>query len=248
MATSAPRPPIAVTCDHETKTDHRGAQAPRYWLSEGYVRAVHRAGADAYLLPFVDDLSLEDAHRLLQPMRALVVTGGAFDIDPERYGQQRHAKCGVVNPARTHFEAVLLAAARQRQLPTLGICGGMQLMVVEAGGTLHQDVSLRPNTGVHEQPFDKAEPSHEVLLQPGSRVHQLSAAAVLRVNSTHHQVVDGLGQLRAVGHSPDGVVEAVEDAALPFYLGVQWHPEALRDDSGQGLYDGLAAAARATMV
>ena len=73
MATTLSRPPIAVTCDHEVKTDHRGTQTPRFWLSEGYVQAVHRAGADAFLLPFVADLTLADAHRLLGAMGALVL-------------------------------------------------------------------------------------------------------------------------------------------------------------------------------
>lgn len=244
MATTLSRPPIAVTCDHEVKTDHRGTQTPRFWLSEAYVQAVHRAGADAFLLPFVSDLTLADAHRLLGGMGALVISGGAFDIAPERYGQALHAACGPVNAARTHFEATLLRAAKQRGMPTLGICGGMQLMVVEAGGTLHQDLSLRPNTGVHEQGFDKGEPSHEVMLGAAGIVRRCSLEATLRVNSTHHQVVDDPGTLAAVGHSPDGVIEAVEDPALPFWAGVQWHPEALRDGTGQGLYDGLAQAAR----
>ncbi len=244
MVRTARRPRIAVTCDFENKTDSRGAQAPRFWLSTTYVETLNKAGADAYIVPHMPGIDGEGARALLAPMDGLVVSGGAFDIDPKLYGQVKHPSCGPLNAERTVFEGLLLQAAQDMQLPCLGICAGMQLMVVNHGGTLHQDLSLRPNTDVHEQPQDKVRPFHGVTCVEHSLLHRCSQGLQLQVNSTHHQIVDSPGKLVAVGHSPDGVIEAVENPRVPFFLGVQWHPEALADGSGLGLYQGLVETAR----
>jgi putative glutamine amidotransferase len=243
MADPSARPRIAVTCDFEHKTDARGAPAPRFWLSETYVRTLSQAGADPYILPHLGDIDEQRAKDLLGPMQALVVSGGAFDIDPALYGQAKHPSCGPLAPTRTRFEAQLLKVALARDLPVLGVCGGMQLMAVLGGGSLYQDVSLRPHTDVHEQPFDKTKPSHSVRVRDGSLLRRLTGQASLEVNSTHHQLVHQPGSYEPSGHSPDGVIEALEDPSRAFCLGVQWHPEAL--PQGVALYKGLVEAARA---
>lgn len=244
MAPSSPPPLVGITCDFEPRTDQRGGRADRYWLSDTYVRAVAQAGGHALLLPNAAEFVPEDAPAMLAPFDALVVSGGAFDLDPADYGQAKHAWCGPLAPARTHFERGLLRCARARHMPVLGVCAGMQLMVVEAGGTLYQDVRLRPNTAVHEQPLEKAKPFHPITATPGSLLARLMGTTTFDVNSTHHQVVDAPGSLSVVARSPDGVVEGVEDPARPFDLGVQWHPEALEHGAGLALYRGLIAAAR----
>lgn len=244
MAPSTPPPLVGITCDFETRIDHRGTNAGRYWLSDTYVRAVAQAGGLAILLPHVAEIEPHDARALLAPLHALVVSGGAFDLDPSDYGQAKHPWCGPLAPERTRYERALLRHARARGMPVLGVCAGMQLMVVEAGGTLHQDLRLRPGTAVHEQPIDKAKPFHPVTASEGSLLARLMGTLTFDVNSTHHQVVDAPGSLTEVAIAPDGVVEAVEDPTRPFDLGVQWHPEALAQGAGLPLYRGLIAAAR----
>lgn len=237
-------PRIGVTCDFESRIDSRGCPSTRFWLHEGYVRALQEAGAIAYLLPYRNDVATQGALAELAPLDGLVVSGGHFDIPPERYGQSTHPLCGTLAPRRTDYELALLQAAWERGLPTLGICGGMQLMAVLAGGTLHQDVRLRPGTDVHEQPFDRAKSSHSVRLEAGSKTQAAFARDSLEVNSTHHQLVDDPGALTPVGFAPDGVIEAIEHPGERFALGVQWHPEAMADAAQQGIYTAFVQAAR----
>ena len=165
---------------------------------------------------------------LLGAVEGLVVTGGAFDVPPELYGEARRKECGPSKPERTAFERDLLEAALAARLPVLGVCGGMQLLNVVRGGTLYQDLVADAGIGGHEQPAPKDVPSHAVAVVAGTQLAALVGGGTLRVNSTHHQAVrePGAGVLVS-GRAPDGVVEAIELPDLPFALGVQWHPEAV---------------------
>lgn len=205
------------------------------------------AGGEPYLLPHVPNLTGARAEALMAPMDALVVSGGAFDLDPALYGQAKHPLCGQLAPQRTSFETELLQAALAAGLPILGVCGGMQLMAILDGGTLHQDLTLRPGTDVHEQKFDKRQPSHPVTVAQGSLLHRLTGAERFEVNSTHHQIIASPGGYRVSAESPDGVIEAIEHDAHGYRLGVQWHPEVMADDSGIAIYKGLVQAARAKL-
>jgi putative glutamine amidotransferase len=132
-------------------------------------------------------------------------------------------------------------------MPVLGVCGGMQLMNVVRGGTLHQDLAADLGVATHEQPAPKDVPSHDVDVAPGSQLAALLGAGRLAVNSTHHQAIrdPGAGVL-VTARAPDGVVEAIELPDLAFALGVQWHPEAAaaHEPRHAALYRGLVAAAR----
>jgi putative glutamine amidotransferase len=231
------RPRIGLTLDADEA-------ARRYELKVGYVDAVLAAGGLPILLPH-GDASASAAYLAL--LDALVVTGGAFDLSPERYGEARRPECGPAKEDRTRFEAELLEAALAAQLPVLGICGGMQLMNVVRGGTLYQDLPADAGIRGHEQPPPKDVPSHEVRIAPGTLLARLVGAEPLPVNSTHHQAVNvpGAGVLLSA-RAPDGVVEALELPDLAFAVGVQWHPEAsLRHEPRHaGLFRGLVDAAR----
>ena len=232
------RPRIGLTLD----ADEAGR---RYELKTSYVEAVLAAGGLPILLPHAK----EAAAAYLALLDGLVVTGGAFDVPPELYGELRRDGCGRTKPERTAFEKDVLEAAIAARMPVLGVCGGMQLMNVVRGGTLHQDLLADVGLGGHEQPPPKDVPSHEVLVTEGTHLAALVGAGRLRVNSTHHQAVKEPGQgVLVSARAPDGVVEAIELPDLPFALGVQWHPEAvLRHDPRQaGLYRGLVQAARDT--
>ena len=215
----------------------------RYELPRAYGDAVREAGG--LPLPLCHgDASVAGAYLAL--LDGLVLPGGDFDIEPERYGEARRPACGPARPERTAFEWALLEAALADRLPVLGVCGGMQLMDVVRGGRLHQD--LREELGVdHEQPPPKDVPSHEVRVAPGTRLARLVGEGALPVNSTHHQAVSRAGEgVLVSARAPDGVVEALELPELPFAVGVQWHPEAVgrHEPRHLALYRGLVEAAR----
>lgn len=186
-------------------------------IHESYVAMVRAAGGRPVVLPPDDDGAADVVARL----DALVLAGGA-DIAPQRYGAPAHPLT-VTRPERDGGELALLAAAREADLPVLGVCRGMELLVVAAGGTLHQHL---PELVGHErhQPGPGRFGRHGVRFAPDSL-----AAAVFRdtaeVNSYHHQAVADPGSLTVTGWADDGVVEAVEDPGARFVLGVQWHPE-----------------------
>jgi putative glutamine amidotransferase len=219
------KPRIGITCDFETVTDRRGAPSPRYLLQEAYVLAVEGAGGEPWLLPH---LPPDGVPSVLEVVDGLLLSGGDFDVPPAFYGEEPRKVVGV-REARSAFERALVLAARERDLPLLGVCGGMQILNVALGGSLYQDLSEKPGCLEHRQPHDKRQPHHEVHLVPGTLIAKLAGGDVIEVNSTHHQLTKRLGDgLAASGTAPDGVVEAIELPGARFFLGVQWHPEALQ--------------------
>jgi putative glutamine amidotransferase len=230
------RPRIGVTLD-------RDETGQRYELKRAYADAVLAAGGLPLLIAEGDEAV---AGAYLSLCDGIIITGGAFDIPPERYGEQRRPQCGPTQPERTEFEWALCEAALDARIPLLGICGGMQLMNVVRGGTLYQDLETELHVQ-HEQPLPKDVPSHELEIMPGTLLASLVGPAPLPANSTHHQAVrqPGTGVLVSARAS-DGVVEAIELPDSPFALGVQWHPEAVIpfDARHAALYHGLVAAAR----
>jgi putative glutamine amidotransferase len=230
------RPRIGLTLDAD---EGRG----RYELRASYVNAVLAAGGLPILLPHAP----QAAAAYLALLDGLVVTGGAFDVPPELYGEPRRKECGPLKPERTAFEKDLLEAALAARLPVLGVCGGMQLLNVVRGGTLYQDLSADAGLVGHEQPAPKDVPSHVAALVPGTQLAALVGGDPLDVNSTHHQAVKvpGAGVLVSA-RAPDGVVEAIELPDLPFAMGVQWHPEAVvrHVPRHAAIYRGLVEAAR----
>lgn len=207
-------PNILITMDRGD-----GPGGPEARIGVDYVRAVLRAGGRPLLLP-PGEARIDD---LLSGADGLVITGGAFDIHPSHYGQTVSARLDRVEATRTDMELALARAALAAGLPVLGICGGMQVLAVAAGGSLVQDLPEHPT---HEQPTDPALPWHAVRLvgQLASILGESTGA-----NSTHHQAVDDPGRgFFASGWSPDGVIEAIEHREH-FAIGVQWHPERLGD-------------------
>jgi putative glutamine amidotransferase len=231
-----PRPRIGLTLD----ADEAGR---RYALPASYVDAVLAAGGLPILLPHAQDA----AAAYLALLDGLVVTGGAFDVPPELYGEARRPECGPTKPERTAFEKDLLEAALAARLPVLGVCGGMQLLNVVRGGTLYQDLAADAGLAGHEQPAPKDVPSHQAVVAPGTHLAALVGEGPIPVNSTHHQAVKVAGQgVLVSARAADGVVEALELPDLPFAIGVQWHPEAAGRHEARhlALYRGLVQAAR----
>jgi putative glutamine amidotransferase len=217
-----------------------------YRLPRAYADAVRDAGGLPLPLAY-GDAGVAGAYLAL--CDGLLVAGGPFDVPPERYGEARRPSCGPSRPERTDFEWAMLEAALATALPVLGVCGGLQLLNVVRGGSLHQHLPEDLGVG-HEQPPPKDRPSHEVHVVAGTLLSRLVGPGPLPVNSTHHQAVSrpGAGVLVS-GRAPDGVVEAIEVPDLPFALGVQWHPESMAREHPrqQAVYRGLVDAARERM-
>jgi putative glutamine amidotransferase len=216
-----------------------------YLLPRSYIVAVQRAGGIALMLP-PDEALERDPDQVLDLIDGLILAGGA-DIDPASYGDVAHPETRGTVPERDGFEIALARRALERDLPLLGVCRGMQLMNVAAGGTLLQH--LPDSHGHHEHrrnpgTFDGAD--HDVRLAEGSLAARAAGELVHGTKSHHHQGIDRLGQgLEVTGWSAiDELPEAFEMPERRFALGVQWHPEA---DDRSRLISALvqeAAAAR----
>jgi putative glutamine amidotransferase len=240
------RPTIGITPDISMPTPD--APVPRYELRVPYVDAVTRAGGLPFILPYSEDSFCIESY--LDRISGLVVTGGAFDIPPNAYGETPREGLGPLKPARTAFETELLRGALRRNLPVLGICGGMQLLNVALGGTLFQDIGreLRDARN-HEQKHDRTQPQHPIDVKDGTLLADLLGRGQLMVNSTHHQSVRNIGENVVISAvAPDGVVEAIEARSYAFAVGVQWHPEMLIHSipTHLGLYRGFVGKARET--
>jgi putative glutamine amidotransferase len=190
------------------------------------------------------------AARALDGMDGLLLTGGE-DIDPTWYGESASPKLDPPSRERDLFELALFAVARQRELPILGVCRGIQLINVALGGTLFQDLpSDRRGNVDHRPDGPRDRRSHDVRLTPQSRAAQALGAELVRVNSSHHQGIKELAKgLIPSGRTADDLIEAVESPpGSPWLLAVQWHPEEMHADlqaPDQGLFGALVQAADA---
>ncbi len=218
---------------------------PEVYVKEHIVAALRRAGVEPLLLPPHDGSPEEIeayVHAVLGRVDGLVLTGGSFDIHPRHYGQEVAARLDHVDDGRSGLELALARAALSRHLPVLGVCGGMQVLAVVAGGTLIQDIcTALPEADNHEQASDPARASHPVTLGEGPLRDALGLEEI-EVNSTHHQAVAEVGELLDSGWSPDGIIEVVHHPERRFCVGVQWHPELLVGPAGDGVYEAFSEA------
>ena len=238
------RPTIGITPDFAENDTQAGP--PKYELKVAYADAVLRAGGLPWVLPYVDEPPIIEEY--LDRVSGVLVTGGAFDIPPEAYGDTARDGLGALKEGRTRFETALMKGALDRGLPVLGICGGMQLLNVVLGGTLVQDIAREwPGAGPHEQQHDRSQPQHPVDVKKNTLLSRLLGDGQLMVNSTHHQAVKATGAgVRISAAALDGVVEAIESPEHPFAVGVQWHPELLIQTIPVhlGVYQGFVEKAR----
>lgn len=201
-----------------------------------YSLSIERAGGVPVLLPPL--VSAESARVVLSRLDGLLITGGA-DINPARYGQDADPHVTSWYDDRDAGELLLLAEADRLRLPTLGICRGMQMMAVAAGGSLVQHLPDVVGHAGHGGTPD-GYTSTEVTVDGGTRVSALIAEH-LTVPTYHHQAVDAHPGYRIVARDPDGIAQAMEADGARFAVGVQWHPETADDP---GVFEGLVAAAR----
>jgi putative glutamine amidotransferase len=232
------KPLIGIGSDVQTTPGKRD----RAFAYTTYIDSLRRAGAIPVLIP----PQPENAADLVEELDGLVLAGGD-DCDPTVYGEQPHPSVEPMDPRRQNNDLSLARAARERGIPTLGICLGLQVMNVAAGGSLVQDIHSELDTDIEHvsEPEDRAR--HEVAVKQGTRLAAiLGGPRELNVNSSHHQAIKSVGRgFRVTAQAPDGIVEGLEDPDHPFYLGVQWHPEDMGGEkSASALFGAFVEAAR----
>jgi putative glutamine amidotransferase len=234
-----PIPPLVAV----TATTSAADGIVRVRTNNAYVRALEAAGLVPLVLPPLDPAHAE---RTLDAVSGLVLTGGE-DVAPWRYGETPHAALGTVNEARDAFELALVGAARNRSLPVLAICRGIQVLNVALGGTLVQDIPSQCPAALPHAPTDgRGARVHEIVVGRDTRLAQAVGAEGLTVNSSHHQSVGRVAAaLRVTARSPDGIIEGAEwDGDDWWAVGVQWHPEELTESPepwDRGLFATFAA-------
>jgi putative glutamine amidotransferase len=215
---------------------------------EDYRQAILHVGGEPRILD--PSMPLEEA---MAGIDGLLLTGGD-DVTPARYGMPAHPATVEAETGRDEFEIALITAARARELPIFAICRGVQVLNVACGGTLVQDIpSELPGALGHSLPVPPNQAytfAHEIWIEKDSLLATLMRERLTddtcEVNSRHHQAVKDVAQgFNVSATAPDGVIEAIEDPAALFCLGVQWHPENFfRTGEFRPLFEGFLEATK----
>jgi putative glutamine amidotransferase len=226
-------PRIGVTAALREETGLRaGIPLGRFVRTDlEYVKSVSEAGGVPVVIP--PSVSLRAAEALLDGLDGLLLSGGP-DLDPGYYGEGPIPELGTTIPTWDALEMTLLRLALKRQMPIFGICRGMQILNVALGGTLYQDMPSQLGAHVlnHWQVTPKCQSTHKVEVLDDSYLAKVTDRQTVEVNSYHHQGIKCLGDaLTVAARCADGVIEALEsrDFSERWLVGVQWHPEGMRD-------------------
>jgi putative glutamine amidotransferase len=234
------RPVIGITTYVEPASWGVWRDVPAALLPYSYVRQVADAGGLPMLVPPLPaDATPEDVREVLGRLDGLLLSGGV-DVEPERYGAEPHPSVQAPRRDRDGSELDLARESAAAGLPVLGVCRGMQVMAVAAGGDLVQHLPDLVGNDSHLQTAGTYG-RHEVRIEPGTRLADVLGERV-EVATYHHQGVGRHPGLNATAWAEDGLLEAFEDPAAVFRIGVQWHPEVGEDPR---LFEALVEAARA---
>ncbi|GGF53570.1 gamma-glutamyl-gamma-aminobutyrate hydrolase [Terasakiella brassicae] len=235
-------PLIGITMDSEAGGEGAYSKFDWYALRENYCGAVAQSGGLPLPLPHEPEL----AQHYLDLIDGLLITGGAFDVDPSMYGASDIHDTVITKGKRTQFEWAMTEGALKRDMPILGICGGQQLLHVVMGGKLIQHIpDSYSECLAHEQPNPRNEAGHAVRIKAGTLLHDIVGKDEMHVNSAHHQAVaDKPEGIIINALAPDSVLEGIEAPEKRFCLGVQWHPEFHIDEGDKKIFDAFIEAAR----
>ncbi|MCR9215052.1 MAG: gamma-glutamyl-gamma-aminobutyrate hydrolase family protein [Proteobacteria bacterium] len=233
-------PVIGITLDSEDPGGY--SNMPWYALRQNYADVVTASGGLPIGLPHEPD----HVDKYLEKLDGLIVTGGAFDVDPAMFGADTRHDTVVTKDRRTEFEKNMSEAMLAADKPVLGICGGQQLLHVILGGTLIQHIPDEVDDHLpHEQPNPRTEAGHIVNIVPDTLLHRIVGTETLDVNSAHHQAAKDVSDNITVNAlAPDGVIEGIEDSKYRFCLGVQWHPEYMISNGDKLIMDAFIDACR----
>ncbi|GAA4524601.1 gamma-glutamyl-gamma-aminobutyrate hydrolase family protein [Brachybacterium paraconglomeratum] len=233
MAQRTRRPLIGVTAGTRTMMSGAWAGHDAVAVNEQYVRALREAGARPVIIAPQDEWSDEE----IAELDGLVLTGGT-DLDPAAWGEDALATDMTPDPERDAFETALYRAARRNDVPVLGICRGLQIIVIAEGGELHRhlpaDLPAHPATGQQPTRVEaQLDAASDLALALGTRAE---------VTAFHHQGIRAVrGDLRVVARHQSGLALAVEAESGSSVLGVQWHPE-IDGDAGSAVFESLLTA------
>ena len=219
-------------------------------LVERYYKGIAEAGGVPVVIPPLADKDV--IINTLDSLDGLMLTGGG-DINPLWAGEEPSPRLHSINRERDEAELLAVRLAYNRQIPMLGICRGIQVLVTALNGEVEQDIAegmqagrLTPGGHVllkHSQDADRREPTHTVIIEKDSALYGIYGTGTLAVNSFHHQSVRKCGaRFKVTAVAPDGVIEAIESSEYKSIMGVQWHPEWL-EDSGPALFGWLVGRA-----
>jgi putative glutamine amidotransferase len=233
------RPVIGITSYVEPASWNAWRDVPVALVPHAYVRHVQQAGALAVVIPPLGpDAGEADVREVVSRLDGVILAGGV-DVEPGRYGQRPHPMVQNARPDRDATELLLARVTAEQDVPVLGVCRGMQVMAVAAGGSLVQHLPDQVGHNGHA-PAVASYGQHDVATDSRSRLRQILGEQVTVATHHHQGVADAPGHL-PTAWSDDGVVEAFEDPAKLFRVGVQWHPEVGTDPR---LFEALVAACR----
>lgn len=244
------RPTIGIPTQTLQAIDRIPEDLPASWvMNQRYFLACTEVGAVPWMVPLLD--ADEATTRAIYDRLDGVFLAGGVDMDPASYGEERTEFCGRTDAARDTVELAFARWALEDGKPLFGVCRGMQVMNVAAGGTLIQDCDAQYEKSIKHDYFPGAgwardHLAHEITLAAGSRLQRAFGGETAMVNSMHHQGIRALGAgLVATAWAPDGLMEALETTGSAFQVGVQWHPEMLidRDAGTRRLFEDFIAAA-----
>ena len=212
------RPVIGVPTQNLQSLDGVPADIPASWvMSQRYIRALTAVGALPWMIPLVGD-EPETMRGIYDELDGVFLPGGA-DIDPSNYGEERHARCDKSDPARDEVELILVRWALTDRKPVLGVCRGLQLVNLAAGGTLYQDIGDQmPGAIKHDYfPYDgrhgRGYLAHDVSIAEHTRLAEIFGAGALKVNSMHHQGVRQLATYERTGDLKAVVDQLIAETA-----------------------------------
>lgn len=219
-------------------------------LVERYYKGIAEAGGVPVVIPPLADKDV--IINTLDSLDGLMLTGGG-DINPLWAGEEPSPRLHSINRERDEAELLAVRLAYNRQIPMLGICRGIQVLVTALDGEVEQDIAEGMQAGrltpgghallKHSQDADRREPTHTVIIEKDSALYGIYGTGTLAVNSFHHQSVRKCGaRFKVTAVAPDGVIEAIESSEYKSIMGVQWHPEWL-EDSGPALFGWLVGRA-----
>jgi putative glutamine amidotransferase len=224
------RPTIGIPTQTLHAIDGIPEGLPASWvMNQRYYHAITSVGGVPWMVPLLHD-DLATLREIYDRLDAVLIAGGV-DMDPATYGEEKTPLCGSIDPARDAVELQFARWALADKKPLFGICRGLQVINVAAGGTLYQDVTEQHQGAIKHDYFPTAgwareHLAHEVTLAEGSRLRKVFERERVLVNSMHHQGIRRLGEgLRVTATAPDGLIEAIESVNGHYLVAVQWHPE-----------------------
>ncbi|NMB33342.1 MAG: type 1 glutamine amidotransferase [Clostridium sp.] len=208
----------------------------KIYINKGYCKALELSGAMPFVLPVTEN---EEIFAQMVEYLDGFLLSGCPDVDAAYWGEYNNRYGGAISPFRDRMEIFIARHAMARNKPVLGICRGMQVLNIAAGGTIYQDIYSQIKDREllkHSQDAPKWYPVHKVKIKEGTKLYHAHGLSSLRVNSFHHQAVKDVADGFIVAAvSEDGIVECIEHKSDKFALGVQWHPELLWERNPQFL-------------